>query len=219
MSTKRGFTLIELLVSIAIMTILGLMAIPGTVNALARGAVNNNADELLQVIHQAQLMARRAVPNGPPELQPHYGVALLPGPGGVVRATVLYGDTEADEWLVDGVPGFSRRISSTFLVSVGFAEGTPAPLAAPLAWFFQFGTAQPIANTADQTPVGVGTHSVPPQSPDRVFSGGDRYYSQDIPAIPASPICSDLNIRRANGGRYVVSIAIYDIGLAHRSSQ
>lgn len=212
---RRGFTLIEILVSVSIIAVLGLMAVPGTVRALARGGVNKGADEILRITGQAQILARRGVPSGPVESLPHYGVALLPLADGRVRLTIVYGDDAADTWLVDGIPGYEKTLPASLAVLVGQAEATPAPLAAPLVWFYQYGSGRPIVSPADQRPVSIGTRSTPPRSADLVFTGEDTYYTQTLPAVPFSPVCSDLQVRHARGGSYVVAFTQYPIGLAN----
>lgn len=215
LAMRRGFTLIEILVSVSIIAVLGLMAVPGTVRALARGGVNKGADDLMRIAAQAQVLARRGVPSGPVEGLPHYGVALLPLADGRVRITVVHGDDAGDTWLVEGVPGSEKTLPASLAVQVGFADGSPAPLVAPLVWFYQYGSGRPIVSPTDQRPVAIGTRSTPPRPADRVFTGEDKYYTQTLPAVPFSPVCSDLQVRHARGGSYVVAYTQYPIGLAN----
>ncbi len=207
-----GFTIIELLISISVMSILGLMAVPGTVRAIARGSTNQAAEDLLRVAHQAEQFAKRGASEGPAALAPHWGVALVED-NGTTYATVLYGATSNDEWMVDSQPGYRMTLPPLFTIEADTGGGLQ-PLSGRLAWFYQYGTGWPIERPDRQMPINVGTEAqaVITQESSGSLGGGFKLFRQFVDAVPASPICLALRVRR-NSSRYAVAVAVYDYGM------
>lgn len=212
--SQKAFTLIELLVVLSIITILGLMAVPGTARAIARGAVNKAADDILRVAHQAQNLAQRAVPTGPTHACPHWGVAIVASADHHVYATVLHGTNGNDEWEVDGQPGFRVHLADHMRLYADLGSGLEL-LDGRMAWFYQYGTGWPIAAPDQQVPISIGTQGQAAQSADRISGSGSSWkgFAQAIPAIPPSPVARGLVVAPL-AGRYRVAIAIYDYGLS-----
>lgn len=209
-----GFTIIELLISISVMSILGLMAVPGTVRAISRGSTNQAADDLLRVAHQAEQFAKRGASEGPAAIAPHWGIALVED-NGTTYATVLYGATSNDEWMVDSQPGYRLALAKPFVLEVDTGSGLQ-PLSGRIAWFYQYGTGWPIERPDRQIPINVGTPAqvITKQKTSGSLGDNFRIFRQFVDAVPASPICLGLRLRR-NSSRYAVALAVYDYGMAN----
>jgi len=222
---QSGFTAIELLVVISIIIVVSAFTLPSITAAIRRGGINAAADKLQQVINEAQVRARRQVPTNPDLAKSQmFGVAIVPD-GGHWYATVLYGTRITDEFISAGAPVMRVPLASAD-VYAGFNDVAPAPLAIRIGWFFLPGSGSPVQEplapgSTFPRPIGVGTPSQVAMDADNfgqpqhawdtsVWEWGTR--SVRLDAIPASPVCSSLLLRSADG-RLGAGVAIYDLGV------
>lgn len=204
-----GFTLVELAIVIAIIVALALASIPGILSITRRAALNSAVMRVQAVIVEAQRLARRTTPAAQVlTAASHYGVTLVTD-SGAPYITITYG-TGIDDELVDGDGRPASRAVLPASLAVQWSAAAPR-----LGWFFQYGTGRPLQSPTDQRPVDVGTSAVAARGLDS--TGGSNWsvvklYNPRIPAIPASPVATSLQLRQL-GGQAGVAIAVYSNGL------
>lgn len=207
--TRHGLTAIELVIVISVIALLSSMSIPSLLKILRRGSINQAGESIVRIAQEAQRRARHGSPPTPALATPHFGVAVVQEPGNRPYAVLLYGVSEYDELMEGGNAIRRSPLGKQAVVHTASGASVSAPLSGRIAWFYAYGTGRPIESPTNPTPINIGTRA---QAGIALQTGTYQVLQLESPAVPASPVCSELSVR-SHDGRLGVAVAIYSIGL------
>jgi prepilin-type N-terminal cleavage/methylation domain-containing protein len=224
LSPRHAFTLIEILIVLIVVTIIFSMGAGVIMTSLARARLATAADAISKVHDEAR---RRALTGKPTiaQAQQLYGVAIEPALNGQpARVVLLHGATANDvlEVDVDGNGSLDRPVLAVNIprsvdIEAGFNGNPAAQLQTTLVWWYAWGSGVPLASVTSSRPIGIGTPAQP-ASPKVVLKTSfddNHVVALPRPAIPASPVCSELIFRQ---GKQRMKASIYPLGPVSKES-